>query len=164
MLQIPRENCNAARSVLTFIQAGGFIWRVEPDGWEKDRVFAEPQQDLIRRLSCAAASWALQELSNWDFGIKLEDESGAPLATEGFQSSVFSTRLCLAKGSEAIRDYGYPFFFVYFHYRSLATQKGPNEMPPRFLNGLSSLHFLRMGFLCQGGSPLFHPNTPKSSC
>lgn len=162
MLQIPRENCNAARSFLAFIQVGGFIWRVGPDGWERDRVFAEPQQDLIRPLSCAAASWALQKLSNWDLGIKLQDESGALLATEGFQSPVSPTPLRLAKGSEAIRDYGYPFFFVYFHYRSLATQKGPNEMPPRFLNGLSSLHFLRMGFLCQGGSPLFHPNTPKS--
>lgn len=129
----------------------------------RDRVFAEPQQYLIRRLSCAAASWALQELSNWDLAIKLEDESGAPLATEDFQSTVFSTGLCLAKGLEAIPDYGYRFFFVYFHYGSLATQKGPNEMPPRFLNGLSSLYFLCMGFLCQGGSPLFHPNTPKSS-
>lgn len=128
-------------------------YSVELDVMERDKGFAEPRQDPIRRLSSAAASWALQELSNWDFNSSrhrgLSEHSRSCSPTLGQRLGSY-TGLWIS-----------PFFFVYFHYRSLATQKRPNETPHRFLNGLSSLHFLRTGFLCQGGSPFFSSLYPK---
>lgn len=91
--------------------------------------------------------------------IKLRDESRALLAMRAFITNL-SLSSVLASRLGSYTGLWISLFFVYFHYRSLPTQKGPNEMPPRFLNRLSSLQFLCMGSLCWRG-PFFSPQYPK---
>lgn len=86
---------------------------------------------------------------------KLRDESRALLAMRAFITNL-SLSSVLASRLGSYTGLWISLFFVYFHYRSLPTQKRPNEMPPRFLNRLSSLQFLCMGALCWPG-PFFTP-------